>query len=29
MQEFQNLKSKYLGKKGLIKSLMSNLKDID
>ncbi|MDK2906605.1 MAG: phenylalanyl-tRNA synthetase alpha chain [Petrotoga sp.] len=29
MQEFQNLKSKYLGKKGLIKSLMNNLKDID
>ncbi|PNR88657.1 phenylalanyl-tRNA synthase subunit alpha [Petrotoga sp. 9T1HF07.CasAA.8.2] len=29
MQEFQNLKSKYLGKKGLIKSLMNSLKDID
>ncbi len=29
MQEFQNLKSKYLGKKSLIKSLMNNLKDID
>lgn len=29
IQEFQNLKSKYLGKKGLIKSLMNNLKDID
>jgi len=29
LQEFQNLKSKYLGKKGIIKSLMSNLKDID
>jgi phenylalanyl-tRNA synthetase alpha chain len=29
LQEFQNLKSQYLGKKGKIKSLMNNLKNLD
>lgn len=29
IQDFQNIKSKYLGKKGEIKSLMSNLSNID
>lgn len=28
-QSFQNLKSKYLGKNGIIKSLMKNLKELD